>query len=121
MFTETYKIEHNINIKPIVLEKINFLKSLCKKYNVAYLYLFGSATSDRFNENSDLDFLVAFDNVPIFDYADYFFDFMHELEDLYGRKIDLLTEQSLTNPYLIKSINRNKQLIYDRRNQEVFA
>jgi len=114
-------MEQNKNINPFVLEKYNSLQLLCLKYKVANLYLFGSATNDRFTENSDLDFLVTFDNVPIFDYADYFFDLMHELEDLYQRKIDLLTEQSLTNPYLIKSINSNKQLIYDKRNQKVFA
>ena len=34
---------------------------------------------------------------------------------------DLLTEKSLTNPYLIKSINQGKQLIYDRRNQKISA
>lgn len=114
-------MEQNRNIKPFVLEKISSLQSLCDKYKVINLYIFGSATSDRFTENSDLDFLVTFGDVPVFDYADYFFDFMHDLEDLYGRKIDLLTEQSLTNPYLIKSINSNKQLLYDGRNQKVFA
>ncbi len=69
----------------------------------------------------DLDFLVTFGDIPIIDYADYFFDLMHDLENLYNRKIDLLTEKSLTNPYLINSINRNKRLLYDRGNQKISA
>ncbi len=108
-------------IQPFVTEKMQRLNELCIKYNISTLYLFGSATSNRFTKNSDLDFLVTFGDIPLIDYADYFFDFMHDLESLYNRRIDLLTEKSLTNPYLIDSINKNKQLIYDKRNQEVFA
>ncbi len=111
----------NQNIQPFVWDKMEALHNLCRKYNVSTLYLFGSATSSRFSEGSDLDFLITFGDIPIVEYADYFFDFMHELEDLYNRKIDLLTNQSLTNPYLIKSINQNKQLIYDQRNQKISA
>ena len=37
------------------------LQQLCKKFNVKELYLFGSATTDNFSEDSDLDFLVKFD------------------------------------------------------------
>lgn len=108
-------------LNPIIYDKINVINQLCIIYKIETLYIFGSATNNKFSNKSDLDFLVTFGDVPIIDYADYFFDFMHELETLFNRKIDLITEQSLTNPYLIKSINNNKQLIYDRRNKEVFV
>ena len=96
----------------IISNELDNLKKICTNYKVSTLYLFGSGTGQKFNEKSDLDFLVKFTDIPLFDYADYFFDFMHELESLYNRKIDLITEQSLTNPYLINSINKNKTLIY---------
>lgn len=35
-----------------------------------------------------------------------------ELEDNLNRKIDLLTERSLKNPYFIKEINETKYQIY---------
>ncbi|MGK7389518.1 MAG: nucleotidyltransferase family protein, partial [Candidatus Cyclobacteriaceae bacterium M2_1C_046] len=41
--------------------KTEQLKQLCKKYNVKELYLFGSATTDDFSADSDLDFIVKFD------------------------------------------------------------
>ena len=114
-------MQNNITIIPIIAQKYDKLKSLCAKYEVSTLYLFGSGTNEKFTEKSDLDFLVKFSEIPILDYADYFFDFMHELEELYDRNIDLITEQSLTNPYLIKSINKNKKLIYARTNSEISA
>jgi predicted nucleotidyltransferase len=35
-----------------------------------------------------------------------------KLEQLFGRKVDLVEEQTLKNPILIQSINSNKSLIY---------
>ncbi len=114
-------MENNFSFHPILLSTKPQLFALCRKYEVLTLFVFGSITSQKFNEHSDMDFLVTFGDIPLIDYADYFFDFMHDLEHLYSRKIDLLTENSLTNPYLIESINRNKQLIYDCRNSEISA
>ena len=106
---------------PIINENLKELYKLCEKYKVSTLHVFGSVTSDKFTNKSDIDVLVEFENVLAIDYADYFFDLMHSLEKLFHRKIDLLTEKSLTNPYLIKSINKDKQLIYDRRNKKISA
>lgn len=35
---------------------------LCKKYRVKKLYVFGSILTDRFNDDSDVDFSVDFDS-----------------------------------------------------------
>lgn len=88
--------------------------ALCKKYKVAKLWVFGSILTDRFNDNSDVDFSVTFDkkNIPLLDYADNYLDFLGELKSLLSRNIDLVTEDSLSNPYFIKSLNSTKQLIY---------
>lgn len=96
--------------------------SLCDKYKVKHLYLFGSATTDNFRPDSDIDLLVTFNTeIPLLEYGDNYFDFKYELEDLFQRKVDLVTERSLTNPYLIESINKNKQLIYERKYKKVFV
>lgn len=88
--------------------------ALCRKYKVAKLWVFGSILTERFNENSDVDFSVTFDkkNIPLLDYADNYFDFLGELKSLLMREVDLVTEDSLSNPYFIKSLNSTKQLIY---------
>jgi predicted nucleotidyltransferase len=97
----------------IVADKTQQITGLCKKYRVAKMYLFGSAATAMFNENSDLDFLISFSSdVSLEEYADNYFDLMYALEDLFGRKVDLVTEKTLSNPYFIESVEQTKLLIY---------
>ena len=88
--------------------------ALCKKYKVKKLWVFGSILTERFNDDSDVDMSVKFDkkNIPLLDYADNYFDLLSSLSALFCRKVDLITEDSLTNPYFIKELNSTKRLIY---------
>ena len=90
--------------------------ALCKKYKVAKLWVFGSILTPRFNEESDVDFSVNFDADKInregLDWADIFFDFMHELEELFGRRIDLVCDDAVKNKVFRKELDSTKQLIY---------
>ncbi|MCD4793936.1 MAG: nucleotidyltransferase domain-containing protein [Bacteroidales bacterium] len=88
------------------------LKKLCYKYKVSKLYVFGSVISDKFRNESDIDFLVTFDTIELNKYADNYFDFKFSLEDLFKRKIDLLEEKAIKNPFLKQSIDTSKELIY---------
>ncbi len=96
----------------IVERNIDRIKRLCNEYKVARLYLFGSALNDKFNNKSDIDFIVTFRDIELIEYADNYFDFKFSLEDLLQRQIDLLEEKSIRNPFLKKSINSSKKLIY---------
>jgi hypothetical protein len=96
----------------IVERNIDRIRRLCNDYNVAKLYLFGSALTCKFNNESDIDFIVTFRNIELLEYVDNYFDFKFSLEDLLQRKIDLLEEKSIKNPFLKKSINSSKRLIY---------
>jgi predicted nucleotidyltransferase len=90
------------------------IKTLCEKYSVANLYVFGSVLTDSFNADSDIDFLISFsDALTPEEYTDNYFNFHIEVENLFNKRIDLITEKSLQNPYLIQSINENKELIYN--------
>ncbi len=88
------------------------LQRLCEKYDVNTMYLFGSATSDHFNETSDIDIIISFKDLPFDRYTDNYFELHEKLEELFNRKVDLLTERSLSNPYFIQSIEDTKQLLY---------
>ena len=86
------------------------------------LYLFGSATSDRFKaDQSDLDFLVTLEDQPAGDYADNYLDLLHGLERLFQRPVDLVSERSIRNPYLRETIFSTRQLVYDRHDEKVAA
>lgn len=90
-------------------EKLGVIRKLCEAYDVKTLYIFGSACTDQFNDKSDIDILISFKNISIEKYTDNYFELHYRLEKLFNRKIDLLTENSLSNPYLIESIeNRFK-------------
>lgn len=82
------------------------------RYDVKTMYIFGSACTEDFSEESDLDFLISFKDIPIEQYTDNYFELHYRLEELFGRKIDLLTENSLSNPFFIESIEETKQLLY---------
>lgn len=88
------------------------LAKLCKEYNVDKMYLFGSARTPNFNAKSDIDFLVKFKPIDLAVYFDNYLHFKENLQDLFGRDVDLLEEQALRNPILINSINKSKELVY---------
>ena len=68
--------------------------------------------TDRFNDESDIDLVVDFKKDEVEDYFDNYFDFKYSLQDLFGRKVDLVEEQSIKNPYFRKNVDSTKQLIY---------
>lgn len=88
------------------------IKALCEKHKVETLYAFGSVLNERFNSESDIDLLVKFQEIDLLDYADNYFNLLFSLQSVLDRKVDLVTEQSLKNPYFIEQINNTKQLIY---------
>ena len=103
----------------IIEENKEAIKNLCDKYFVDSIYLFGSANTERFNDKSDFDFLISFnDKLELLDYADNFFGFQFALENLLGRRVDLLEEKCLSNPYLAEEIEETKLLIYGQKNKK---
>jgi predicted nucleotidyltransferase len=92
--------------------KTEQLQQLCKKYNVKELYLFGSATTDNFSEVSDLDFIVKFDRQGFEGAFDQFIDFKQELEQIYGRSVDLYHLKKFRNSIFQQEIERSKELLY---------
>jgi len=96
----------------VVFDKISLLKVLCIAYDVKTMYVFGSACTDRFKADSDIDMLLSFKELSIEKYTDNYFALHEELEKLFGRKVDLVTENSLSNPYFIQRVEETKQLLY---------
>ena len=89
------------------------IRELCKQNKVERLYAFGSVLTERFSEDSDVDFLYTFKkDIPLLDVVDYYFRLQNDLEKTLSRNVDLTSEKDLTNPYFIKEVNATKQLIY---------
>lgn len=98
----------------IIESKLGNLSDLCRKHRVRRLALFGSAASSEFDETqSDIDFLVSFDKMSPSEHSDHYFDFIEDLEDLFGVPVDLLEEEPIDNPYLRKAIEESKVILYN--------
>ena len=88
------------------------IQELCKRFNVKELYLFGSATTDDFTEDSDLDFIVKFDRQSFEGAFDQYIDFKQELEQLYDRSVDLYHHKNFRNSIFQQEVERSKKLLY---------
>jgi uncharacterized protein len=90
------------------------IAAFCEKWNVAEFAVFGSVLRDDFRSNSDVDVLLTFvteTGVSLFDFV----DMRDELEELLGRKVDVLSRRGVetsTNPYRKKAILNSARTIY---------
>lgn len=98
----------------LIDKNIDKIRALCSKHKVSRLFVFGSILTDKFKKSSDIDFLVDFYGVDLYNYADNYFDLKISLEKLLKRQIDLLEDKAIRNPYLRQSIDSSKQMIYGK-------
>jgi predicted nucleotidyltransferase len=95
-----------INNKESLLQRIAGHGNHIKSYGVKELGLFGSfALNIRIRPDSDIDFLVEFE--PGFKTFDNYMDLSFYLEELLGRKVELVTQQSLSKyigPHILKQV-----------------
>src|SRR5215470_11780932 len=92
------------------------LAQLCAQYRVRRLELFGSAAGERFDpDTSDLDFLVEFQDLSPREHADAFFGLMEELQQMFGRPVDLVERRAIRNPCADRPGHRNSGSLAYRR------
>lgn len=98
----------------LTLKNINSkeLQLLCKKYSVKELYIFGSAVSGKLSDDSDLDFIVRFDRQGYEGAFEQFIGFKQQLEQLFGRNVDLYHQKKFRNPIFQQEVDNSKQLLY---------
>ncbi len=104
---------------PLIEQQKQAIVELCRKFKVLRLDLFGSAATDAFDcESSDLDFVVTFSETRPGAYADRYLGFAEALEQLFQRKVDVLTERSIRNRYFRQAVDSTRQSVYDQRSEE---
>ncbi len=97
----------------LLFNNLEQVKTAMKLHQVKNAYAFGSVCTSRFTDSSDIDFLVSFNEMKPEDYADNYFGLLYNLQEIFKRDIDLITEKSLQNPYFIKVINQSKIPVYE--------
>jgi uncharacterized protein len=73
------------------------LATLCRRYHVTALELFGSRAKGTARPDSDVDLLVTFAPGQTPGFA--FVTFCEELEALFGREVDVLTRESVEQDF----------------------
>lgn len=106
----------------LITDNLDAIATLCQRYGVRKLEVFGSATTDRFDpETSDVDFVIEFADRE-FRYADRFFRFADEIERLLGRPADFVFgNRPITNPYFREAIDESRVTIYEARCRQAAA
>ena len=85
--------------------------SFCRRHHILWLALFGSALTDEFGPDSDLDILVQFEagRTPGFGFV----TVQDELTELFGRQVDLHTLASLSR-YFRDEVMASAETLYGR-------
>ncbi|WP_372949728.1 nucleotidyltransferase family protein [Mariniphaga sp.] len=101
----------------IISSNIEKIRQFFEMHKIERAFIFGSAVTEDFNEKSDLDFLVRFqpDLEPL-EKGELWWNLHDKLRDFFNREIDIVTENSLKNPYFIKELEETKELIYEKQN-----
>lgn len=87
------------------------IATFCNKHGIRELSVFGSALRDDFRpDSSDVDVLVEFNpeaKVSLLGFC----GMIRELEELFGRKVDLITTNSLS-PYIRDRVLASREVLY---------
>ncbi len=111
-----------MNLFTILKERNSDFVKICALHKVEKIYAFGSSITNHFDfAKSDIDLIVELAIQDPIEYGETLLSLWNTLESFFNRKVDLLTEESIQNPYLRKSIESTKKLIYDRQGEKVFV
>ena len=98
---------------PAIDQHRNEISSICKRYRVSKLDVFGSAARkvDFKINSSDADFLIEFEpDVQVG--LDQLMGIKTELEKLLGRNVDLIEPEAVLNTFVKASIQRHQESVY---------
>jgi len=86
---------------------------LCRLYQVRRLAAFGSILRADFDPSrSDADFLVEFEPVPVATRMRNYLALREALAVLLSRPVDLVEDGAIRNPYILKSVAEQEQVLY---------
>lgn len=110
-----------MELAPVIKQHFEELTQLCETYSVSKMYSFGSVNTDRFDPHkSDINLLVELVPMSPLEKGENLINLWDDLELLFSRKVDLLTDQPIKNPILRQNIEKSKLLIYDREGEKIF-
>ena len=100
-------------IEELINKDKNTFYKLCKDHNVKSLFAFGSSVTDKFDfDKSDIDLMVEIEEPDPIEKGEKIMSFWDKMEEFFKRKVDLISNPTIRNPFLRQSIDNSKVLIY---------
>ena len=97
------------------------IAALCRKYHIRRLDLFGSAATGAFDPaSSDLDFVVDLGEYDDKVHLRYLY-LIAALQDLLGHDVDMLTSDTIRDPFLLAAIKRDGVNLHDAGDHQAVA
>ncbi|MCX6578544.1 MAG: nucleotidyltransferase family protein [Candidatus Aminicenantes bacterium] len=87
------------------------IQEFCRRWRIKEFAIFGSTLRNDFRPESDVDVLVTFqDEAPwgLFEFV----EMMEELQEIFGRNVDLIEKEALRNPFRRREILSHCQVVY---------
>jgi len=87
------------------------IHDFCRRWRIKEFAIFGSTLRDDFRPDSDVDVLVTFQGgTPwgLFEIV----EMIEELQNIFGRKVDLVEKEALRNPFRRHEILSQCQVVY---------
>lgn len=103
----------------LTTERMEGIRQICREYRVERLYLFGSAAVGESRSDSDIDFLVEFQEMETGGFSGPCAGMAVRLEGLFGREADVVERRKIDDPIILQDIDRTKALIYDAGTQSL--
>lgn len=98
-------------VNPNVQLDRDALAAFCRNWRIRELSIFGSALRDDFGPESDLDFLVSFEEGAGWDLWD-LVAMREDLVEVTGREVDMVVKEALRNPYRREEILTHREVIH---------
>jgi len=113
-------------LAPLLTEHRDAIAALCRRYGVDKLEVFGSAADGRFDPaRSDVDLIVGLAPTSLApgegSLGRRFVGLAESLEALLQRKVDLMSDGPIRNPYLERSVQSTRRVIYERAAEQAPA
>jgi predicted nucleotidyltransferase len=86
------------------------IEHICRELHLQRLDLIGSAARDDFSDDSDIDVLVTFEGDE--NLFDRYFSLKEKLEEIFKRKVDVIEERAIKNPFFRKTVSRDRIKLY---------
>lgn len=92
----------------IPMDKIS---DFCRRWKVMEFALIGSVLREDFRPDSDIDVLLSFEENAGWSLYEVV-DMKDELKVLFGREIDLIEKEAVRNPYRLRWMCMDKEVLY---------